>query len=111
MLIRFFYALREAGLPVSLTEFLSLLAALEARIAFCSAEEFYWLARLVLVKDERYYDRFDRVFAEHFAGAEAAFEKLAASVPAEWLESLGQRLFTPEERAEIESLGSWEKLL
>jgi hypothetical protein len=111
MLIRFFYALREAGLPVSLTEFLSLLAALEARIAFCSAEEFYWLARMALVKDERYFDRFDRVFAEYFDGAEKAFEKLVAAVPAEWLRSLGERLLTPEERARVESLGSWEKLL
>ena len=111
MLVKFFFELRAAGVPVSLTELLALLEALKARVAFCSAEEFYWLARLVLVKDERYFDRFDRVFAEHFAGAEAAFEKLVASVPAEWLESLGQRLFTPEERAEIESLGSWEKLL
>jgi uncharacterized protein with von Willebrand factor type A (vWA) domain len=111
MLIRFFYALREAGLPVSLTEFLSLLAALEARIAFCSAEEFYWLARMALVKDERFFDRFDRVFAEYFDGAEKAFEKLVASVPAEWLRSLGERLLTPEERAKVESLGSWDKLL
>ncbi|MEZ5459479.1 MAG: VWA domain-containing protein [Steroidobacteraceae bacterium] len=111
MLIRFFYALREAGLPVSLTEFLSLLAALEARIAFCSAEEFYWLARMALVKDERFFDRFDRVFAEYFDGAEKAFEKIVASVPAEWLRSLGERLLTPEERAKVESLGSWEKLL
>jgi uncharacterized protein with von Willebrand factor type A (vWA) domain len=111
MLIRFFYTLREAGLPVSLTEFLSLLAALEARIAFCSAEEFYWLARMALVKDERFFDRFDRVFAEHFDGAEKAFAKLVASVPAEWLRSLGERLLTPEERAKVESLGSWDKLL
>jgi uncharacterized protein with von Willebrand factor type A (vWA) domain len=111
MLIRFFYALREAGLPVSLTEFLSLLAALEARIAFCSAEEFYWLARMALVKDERFFDRFDRVFAEHFDGAEKAFAKLVVSVPAEWLRSLGERLLTPEERAKVESLGSWDKLL
>jgi hypothetical protein len=111
MLIRFFYALREAGMPVSLTEFLSLLAALEARIAFCSAEEFYWLARMALVKDERYFDRFDRVFAEYFDGAEKAFEKLVASVPADWLRSVGERLLTPEERAKVESLGSWEKLL
>jgi uncharacterized protein with von Willebrand factor type A (vWA) domain len=98
-------------MPVSLTEFLSLLAALEARIAFCSAEEFYWLARMALVKDERYFDRFDRVFAEYFDGAEKAFEKLVASVPADWLRSVGERLLTPEERAKVESLGSWEKLL
>ena len=102
---------RNAGVPVSLTEFLSLLQALEARVAFCSAEEFYWLARLALVKDERHFDRFDRVFAEHFAGAERLFQKLVAEVPAEWLQSLAQRLFTEEERAKVESLGSWDKLL
>jgi len=111
MLVRFFFELRSAGVPVSLTEFLSLLQALEARVAFCSAEEFYWLARLALVKDERHFDRFDRVFAEHFAGAERLFQKLVAEVPAEWLQSLAQRLFTEEERAKVESLGSWDKLL
>ena len=111
MLIRFFFELRAAGLPVSITEFLSLLGALEQRVAFCSAEEFYWLARIALVKDERYYDRFDRVFAAHFAGAEAAFEKLVAAIPAEWLKSMGERLFTPEERAQVEAMGSWDKLL
>ncbi|MBM4223705.1 MAG: VWA domain-containing protein, partial [Gammaproteobacteria bacterium] len=111
MLVRFFFELRNAGVPVSLTEFLSLLQALAARVAFCSAEEFYWLARLALVKDERHFDRFDRVFAEHFAGAERLFQKLVAEVPAEWLQSLAQRLFTAEERAQVESLGSWDKLL
>jgi hypothetical protein len=111
VLIRFFFALREAGLPVSLTEFLSLLEALQARVAFCSAEEFYWLARLALVKDERFFDRFDRVFAEYFEGAERAFEKIIAEVPADWLRALGERLLTAEERARVESLGSWQKLL
>jgi len=111
MLVRFFFDLRGAGIPVSITEFLSLLQALEARVASCSAEEFYWLARLALVKDERHFDRFDRVFAEHFAGAERLFQKLVADVPAEWLQGLAQRVLTPEERAKIEALGSWEKLL
>lgn len=111
MLVRFFFDLRGAGVPVSVTEFLSLLQALEARVASCSAEEFYWLARLALVKDERHFDRFDRVFAEHFAGAERLFQKLVAEVPTEWLQSLAQRVLTPEERAKIEALGSWEKLL
>lgn len=111
MLIRFFFALRAAALPVSLTEFLSLLEALRARVAFCSAEEFYWLARLALVKDERHFDRFDRVFAEYFAGAERAFDAIVADVPEDWLRSIGERLLTPEERAKVESLGSWEKLL
>jgi uncharacterized protein with von Willebrand factor type A (vWA) domain len=111
MLVRFFFDLRGVGIPASITEFLSLLQALEARVASCSAEDFYWLARLALVKDERHFDRFDRVFAEHFAGAERLFQKLVADVPAEWLQSLAQRVLTPEERAKIEALGSWEKLL
>jgi uncharacterized protein with von Willebrand factor type A (vWA) domain len=108
MLIRFFFDLRAAGVPVSITEFLSLL---QARVAYCSAEEFYWLARLALVKDERHFDRFDRVFAEHFAGAERLFEKLVAEVPAEWLQMMAERLFTDEERAKAQALGSWDKLL
>ena len=111
MLVRFFFSLREAGVPVSLTEFLSLLQGLEARVAACSAEEFYWFARLALVKDERHYDRFDRVFAEHFAGAERLFARLLAEVPEEWLKSLAERLFTAEERAKVAALGSWDKLL
>ncbi len=96
---------------MSITELLSLLQALEARVAYCSAEEFYWLARLTLVKDERHFDRFDRVFAEHFAGAERVFEKIVAEVPAEWLQMMAERLFTEEERAKAQALGSWDKLL
>ena len=111
MLVRFFLEVRAAGIPASITEFLSLLKALEARVASCSAEEFYWLARLSLVKDERHFDRFDRVFAEHFAGAERIFERLLAEVPAEWLQAMAQRLFSDEERAKVEALGSWDKLL
>ena len=111
MLVRFFFDLRAAGVPVSITELLSLLQALEARVAYCSAEEFYWLARLTLVKDERHFDRFDRVFAEHFAGAERVFEKIVAEVPAEWLQMMAERLFTEEERAKAQALGSWDKLL
>jgi uncharacterized protein with von Willebrand factor type A (vWA) domain len=111
VLVRFFLEVRAAGIPASITEFLSLLQALEARVASCSAEEFYWLARLSLVKDERHFDRFDRVFAEHFAGAERIFERLLAEVPAEWLQAMAQRLFSDEERAKVEALGSWDKLL
>ncbi len=111
MLVRFFFDLRTAGVPVSLTEFLSLLQALEARVAFCSAEEFYWLARLALVKDERHFDRFDRVFAQHFEGAERLFEKIIAEVPADWLKQLAERVLSEEERRKIEALGSWDKLL
>jgi len=111
VLVRFFFDLRTAGVPVSLTEFLSLLQALEARVATCSAEEFYWLARLALVKDERHFDRFDRVFAQHFEGAERLFEKIIAEVPADWLKQLAERVLSEEERRKIEALGSWDKLL
>ena len=85
MLVRFFNDLRAGGVPVTLPEFLSLLEALEARVASLSAEEFYYLARMATVKDERHFDRFDRVFAEHFEGAEKLFEKLTAELPPEWL--------------------------
>jgi uncharacterized protein with von Willebrand factor type A (vWA) domain len=111
MLVRFFGDLRAGGIPVTLPEFLSLLEALEARIAAHSPEEFYYLARLALVKDERHFDRFDRVFAEHFAGAEKVFEKLVAGLPEEWLKQLTDRLLTDEEKARVESLGGWNELL
>src|SRR6185436_11073678 len=111
MLVRFFTDLRAGGVPVTLPEFLSLLEALEARVAALSAEEFYYLARLALVKDERYFDRFDRVFAQHFEGAHKLFEKIVAELPPEWLRQLSERLLTDEEKNRVEGLGGWEKLL
>ncbi len=115
MLVRFFTDLRAGGIPVTLPEFLSLLQGLEARLAALSPEDFYYLARLALVKDERHFDRFDRVFAEHFAGAEKLFERVTANLPAEWLKQLAERLFTEEEKqrldAEMKAQGGWEKLL
>jgi len=111
VLVRFFFELRAAGVSVSITEFLTLLEALHARIAEVSAHDFYYLARACLVKDERHYDRFDRVFAEVFRGAEQAFTQLAAAVPAEWLQPLAARVLSAEERRRVESLGGWDKLL
>jgi len=111
MLVRFFNDLRAGGLPVTLPEFLSLLEALEAGVASLSAEEFYYLARMAMVKDERHFDRFDRVFAEHFEGAEKLFEKLVAELPPEWLKQLTERLLSEEEMRRVESLGGWDKLL
>jgi len=111
MLVAFFYALRAAGIPVSLTEFLSMLEALKQRIAFLSAEEFYYLGRMTLVKDERYFDRYDRVFAEYFEGAERAFEKIVATLPADWLRSLGERLLSELEKQQVKSLGGWDQLM
>src|SRR6187401_241199 len=111
MLIPFFFKLREAGVPVSITEFLTLLEALEAHLAQSSAEDFYFLSRACLVKDERHFDRFDRAFAAYFKGAEIAFEKLSAELPEDWLRALAERTLTEEEKRQIEALGGWEKLM
>ena len=121
MLIRFFLMLRAAGVPASITEFLALLEALSkgtvslaggpAKATVSAADQFYFLARSILVKDERHFDRFDRAFAVHFRGAELAFEALLAEVPADWLrQSLALHL-TDEEKARIESLGGWDALM
>jgi len=112
MLVEFFARLRRAGVPVSLTEFLALLEALRARLAALSVEEFYFLARTVLVKDERHYDRYDRVFAEHFKGLEQAFAALAgAQVPADWLRREAELSLSEEERRRVEALGGFEQLM
>jgi len=111
MLVRFFFELRAAGIPATITEFLALLEGLRARVAFISAQDFYYLARICLVKDERHYDRFDRVFASHFAGAEKAFAHLVRDLPADWLRARAERLLSESEKREIEALGGWEKLM
>jgi len=112
MLIRFFLMLRAAGVPVSITEFLALLEALEARLIGLSADEFYRLSRTVLVKDETHYDRFDRVFAAHFKGVEQAFEVLlAAEIPADWLRRSLELQLSDEEKAKLQALGGWDVLM
>jgi uncharacterized protein with von Willebrand factor type A (vWA) domain len=111
VLIRFFYMLREAGIPVSITEFLALLEALEARVITLSVDDFYFLSRTVLVKDERFYDRFDRVFAAHFKGLEELFEMLVAELPEEWLRRASELFLSEEEKARIEALGGWDALM
>jgi uncharacterized protein len=111
MLIPFFYKLREGGVPVSLTEFLMLLESLDANLAASSAENFYYLSRACLVKDERHYDRFDRVFAAYFKGIEDVFKALTASLPEEWLRKLAEKILSEEEKAKIQSLGGWDKLM
>ena len=111
MLVRFFFLLRSAGIPVSITELLSLLEALQAGLGELSAERFYFLARTCLVKDERYYDRFDKAFAAHFKGAEDLFSLLQRELPDDWLANMAMREFTDAEKAEIEALGGWDTLM
>ena len=103
--------LRTGGLKVSITEFLTLLEVLEKRIAGYSVEEFYYLARACLVKDETLYDRFDRVFSAHFKGIQDLFGEDVAEIPEEWLRRQFERLMSDEEKAMVESLGGWDKLM
>ena len=110
MFIPFFLELRAAKVPVSLREFLTLLEAMQKRIAGFDIDEFYFLSRAALVKDERHLDRFDRVFGQVFKGLETPTDP-QTELPDEWLRALAQRYLTPEEIAQIEALGGWEKLM
>ncbi len=110
MFVPFFLQLRDGGVPVTLREYLSLLEALQRGLAGYSVDDFYYLSRAALVKDERNYDRFDRVFSAFFQGAEQVGEALAANIPDDWLRREMERLLSPEERAELEKLG-WDKLM
>jgi uncharacterized protein with von Willebrand factor type A (vWA) domain len=110
MLIDFFYTLRAARLPVSVKEYLTLIEALRARVIAPSLDEFYFLARLTLVKDERYFDKFDQAFGAYFRGVQGLAETLVA-VPPEWLRKRLERDFTPEEKAAIEAMGGLDKLM
>lgn len=112
MMTEFFRKLRQASIPVTLTEFLTLLEALNQRVTTHSIEEFYYLARATLVKDERHYDRFDQVFGSHFQGLETRFgEVVGATVPLEWLRKLAELTLSEDDKALIEALGGWEKLM
>ena len=111
MLVRFFFLLRSAAVPVSISELLTLLEALKAGLGGLNAERFYYLARTCLVKDERYYDRYDKAFAAHFKGAEDLFALLQRELPEDWLAKMAEREFTDAEKAQIEALGGWEKLM
>jgi uncharacterized protein with von Willebrand factor type A (vWA) domain len=110
MLIDFFLHLKSAQLPVSTREFLTLLEALEARVVSLSLDDFYALARTCLVKDEAHFDRFDLAFAAYFKGVEAVFD-VRTAIPEEWLRKEFERHLSPEDRAKIEALGGWDKLM
>ncbi|QGZ60961.1 vWA domain-containing protein [Paraburkholderia acidisoli] len=110
MLIDFFYTLRDAKLPVSVKEYLTLVEALKARVIAPSLDDFYWLSRMTLVKDEQYFDRFDQAFGAYFRGIEKKSE-LAFEIPEDWLKKRLERDFTPEQRAQIEAMGGLDKLI
>jgi len=106
----FFLELRQAKVPVSLREYLTLMEAMKQNLAAYSVEDFYYLSRAALVKDERNLDKFDRVFGHHFKGIETIGDA-GVEIPEEWLWKLTEKVLTEEERALIKSLGGWEKLM
>ncbi len=110
MFFGFLFELREAKVPVSLKEFLVLMDAMRLNVAAYSVEDFYYLARTALVKDERHLDKFDLVFGHYFKGLEAPADATPA-IPAEWLKALGEKLLTDEEKKQIEAMGGWAKLM
>ncbi|PWC36308.1 VWA domain-containing protein [Azospirillum sp. TSO35-2] len=116
MFTSFFFDLRKAGVPVSLTEYLTLMEAMKQGTASFRVEDFYYLSRSCLVKDERNLDRFDRVFAATFKGltgegGEAGAEVAVTDLPEEWLRKLAERFLTDEEKAQVQALGGWQKLM
>jgi uncharacterized protein len=111
MFQRFFTELRAARVPVTLKEYLVLIEALDKEAIGPDVEDFYYLSRAALVKDERHLDKFDRVFGHVFKGLENTAEAVNAEIPAEWLRALTEKFLTDEEKAQIEALGGWDKLM
>ena len=104
--------MRQAGIPVSLREYLTFLEALKCGVADYSTDSFYYLARTSFIKDEKKLDKFDRVFGHCFKGLEALKEEeLTAEIPEEWLRKLAEKFLTKKEMEEIESLGGFDKLM
>jgi uncharacterized protein with von Willebrand factor type A (vWA) domain len=110
MLTEFFLKLKSHKLPVSIKEYLTLLEAMKKNVISPSIDEFYYLSRMTLVKDENNFDKFDRAFGEYFQGVES-IAGIELDVPLEWLLKQAELNLSPEEKAMIESLGGWEKLM
>ncbi len=111
MFVNFFNELKQAGVPVTLREYLTLMEAMDRDLASRRVDDFYYLARATLVKDERNLDKFDRVFGHVFKGLEQVSDTLEAEIPEEWLRKLAEKYLTEEEKKEIEALGGLDKLL
>ncbi|MEE4210934.1 MAG: VWA domain-containing protein [Parvularcula sp.] len=113
MFTNFFFELKRREVPVSLREYLTLLEAMKGDLTDSRVENFYYLSRSALVKDERHLDRFDAVFGEVFKGIESLEELPTGQreLPEEWLRALGERYLTEEEKAAIEKLGGWDELM
>jgi uncharacterized protein with von Willebrand factor type A (vWA) domain len=111
MFVTFFHELKSAGVPVTLREYLTLMEAMDKDLAERRVEDFYYLSRALLVKDERNLDKFDRVFGHVFKGLALIDEALAVEIPAEWLKKLTEKYLTEDEKKMIEAMGGLDKLL
>ncbi len=111
MFVKFFNELRDAKIPVTLKEYLSLLQALKMDLADQRVEEFYYLSRVCLVKDERHLDKFDQVFGHVFKGLELMQDAPEAEIPEEWLRTMGELYLSEEEKKKIEQMGGWDKIM
>ncbi|UBM12010.1 vWA domain-containing protein [Cupriavidus metallidurans] len=110
MLIDFFFSLRHAKLPVSVKEYLTMLEALRAQVIAPSIDEFYYLSRMTLVKDEKHFDKFDQTFAAYFKGVESLID-WKSDIPLDWLQKTLERELSAEEKAKIEAMGGLDKLM
>ncbi len=111
MFLNFFDELRQAKVPVTLKEYLALLEGLDKHVIDMKVEEFYYLSRAILVKDERNLDKFDRVFSHAFKGLETLDPSEMAQIPEDWLKALTEKFLTEEEKKQIEALGGWDKIM
>ncbi|MDO8288984.1 MAG: VWA domain-containing protein [Parvibaculum sp.] len=111
MFVHFFHELKKANVPVTLREYLMLLEAMDADVIENKVEDFYFLSRASLVKDERNLDKFDQVFGHVFKGLDLTLEDHSQQLPEEWLKALTEKFLSEEEKAEIEKLGGWEKIM
>ena len=111
MLINFFQGLRDAGIPVTTRELLDLFEGLKQHLVFADSETFYYFSRTCLVKDEKYFDRFDRAFSAHFKELETLDAVIEAIIPDDWLRNEFLKSLSDEDKAKIDSLGGLEKLI
>ena len=111
MFTTFFHELKAAKLPVTLKEYLLLMEALKADLAEQRVEHFYYLSRATLVKDEKHLDKFDQVFGHVFKGLELMSDAAEVEIPEEWLRAVNSLYLSDEEKAKIEAMGGWDKIM
>ncbi len=111
MFVSFFQVLRQIGIPVTARELLDLLLAIKNHLAFANIDDFYLLSRMIMVKDEKYFDRYDRAFGAYFKDLEDIEEVIKALIPEEWLSKGDLRGLTDEEKEKVEAIGDFDKLM